>query len=184
MRNLLTLHGIPSDSINSAVEFLNSAPDATIQAFIKEFDLNLKGADALVAARFAADAIFRDAKAVDKVVGYVAKRMTGMAEKPATTPFRVVMVGGPVVDTSEVSVVPVVALGESDGRAEVAPAMVVKGRRGRKRRGDSAMCKAVKAIEASGAKEREALLQCIIAQGIKESSAVVYLWRYNKGERE
>ena len=78
MRNLLTKHGIPTDTLVNAVDFLNESDSCTVQAFNKEFGLNMRGDDALVAARFAADAVFRGATAVDKVVGYVAKRMFGI----------------------------------------------------------------------------------------------------------
>ena len=181
MRNLLTKHGIPDTTLIAAVDFLNVADEATVEGFIREFKLTMNGRDALAAARFAADAIFRGAGAVDKVVGYVAKMMTGFAPKPAARAVPVTMTGGPVVDMSEVVLVPV----EPTVREEVAPVIAVKGRRGRKRLGDSDFCKAVSAIE--GAPKdigREGLLNCIVAQGIKQSSAVVYLWRYNKGERE
>lgn len=178
MRNILTKHGIAATNLRDAVEFLNSADDSKVEAFNREFGLHMSGADALSAANFAADAIFRGATAVDKVVGYVAKRMTGMAVQAApVAPERMVVVGVPVVDTPEVTIVPVVVLSD-------APVVSVKGRRGRKRLGNSDFAKVVGIIEANAGQERRTVLDCIVAQGIKDSSAAVYLWRYNKGERE
>lgn len=182
MRNLLTKHGIPTTNLAAAVEFLNEAPESTANAFAAEFGLKMTGNEALTAARFAADAIFRGAGAVDKVVGYVAKRMTGMPASAApVAPVRVVMVGQPVVDNESVTIAPVVV---EAGTPTTAPTVKVKGKPGRKRLGNSDFCKAVAAIEASKSKDRQALLDCIVAAGIKQTSAVVYLWRYNKGERE
>jgi hypothetical protein len=186
MRDLLTKHRIPATNIVAATDFLNSADDSVIRAFIGEFGLNLNGSDAIAAARFAADAILRGAGAVDKVVGYVSKRMTGFAPKPAPAVSPVRIVGEAVVDTPEVIVAPVVEV-----RAEAVPVIKVKGKRGRPRLGNSDFCTAVKAIEAVGPKaERAALLAAVTSQAsskggnIKQSSAVVYLWRYNNGERE
>jgi hypothetical protein len=189
MRNLLTKHGIPADTLSNAVEFLTSADDATVRAFNREFGLTMTGSDAVSAARFAADAIFRGAGAVDKVVGYVAKRMTGMAASAAPVAAeRVVMVGAPVVDSPEVVIVPVVTIPTSpsvtckDGKVT---ALKVKGKRGRKRLGDSDFAKVVGIIEANPKAERQTVMDCIVAAGIKQSSAAVYLWRYHtKGERE
>lgn len=183
MRDLLTKHRIPATNIAAATAFLNAASDGTVAAFNSEFGLTPSREDAVAVARFAADAILRGAGAVDKVVAYVAKRMTGFAPKPVVTASPVTVVGVPVVDTPEVIVAPVVV--------NAAPSVKVPGKRGRKRLGNSDFCAAVAAIEAApkGA-ERAVLLDCIMAQAsskggnIKQSSAVVYLWRYGKGERE
>lgn len=185
MRDLLTKHGIPDTNIAAATAFLNSAPDKTVHAFIDEFDLSLDNRDVLTAARFAADAILRDAGSVDKVVGFVRKRMTGFVQKPEAPVVSVTtIVGEPVVDTPDVTIVPVIEAGP-------AIAVKVKGKRGRPRNGDSDFCRAVAAIEKVGpAAERDTLLAAVTAQQsskggkIKQSSAVVYLWRYGKGERE
>ncbi len=179
MRNLLTKHGIPTDTLSNAVGHLASVEDSVVEAFNREFGLTMRGNDALSAARFAVDAIFRGAEAVDKVVGYVAKRMTWMTEKPAVKPAPVVMVGVPVVDTPEVTIVPVVVMDHAE------TAVVVKGRRGRRRLGNSDFAKAVGIIEANSGVDRQTTIDCIVAAGIKESSAAVYMWRYHtKGERE
>lgn len=182
MRNLLTKHGIPTTTLAAAVEFLNSASDATVTAFNHEFGLYLTGDDGLTAARFAADAIFRGAGAVDKVVGYVGKRMTGQAVQAAPAPpARVVMVGTPVVDTPEVTIVPVVV---ADETGDVAPVVKVAGRRGRKRLGNSDFCKTARIIDANPKADRETIKALVVAAGIKEASVPVYLWRYyTKGER-
>lgn len=183
MRDLLTKHRIPTTNIAAASGFLSSASDETVAAFISDLGLSLSGSDALSAARFAADAILRGAGSVDKVVGYVAKRMTGTAPKPAVATSPVRIVGEPVVDTPEVVVAPVVM--------ETAPAVKMKGKRGRPRLGNSDFCTAVAAIEAAPkGSDRATLLSLIAAQSsakggtIKDTSAIVYLWRYNKGERE
>jgi hypothetical protein len=188
MRDLLTKHGIPTASLAAAVAFLNDAPASTITAFNAEFRLTPTDEDALSVARFAADAVFKGATAVDKVVGYVAKRMLGAApavDKPAP----VVMTGVPVLADVDVVVAPVLP---PVVQKEAAPAVTVKGRRGRKRLGNSDFCKAVAAIESAPAgAERATLLDLICAQAsanggtIKRSSAVVYYWRYHTlGERE
>lgn len=188
MRSILLQQGIPADTLADAVSFLNSAPDEAIESFNAAFGLTPDDSDALAVARFAVDAIFKGAASVDKVVGYVAKRMLGVAPKPDTKPAPVVMAGSPVVDNEDVTVVPVVVMPEV--REATVPAIKVKGKRGRKRLGDSDMCTAVKAIETAPGAERATLLDLICAQPsknggtIKQTSAVVYLWRYGKGERE
>lgn len=176
MRNLLTKHGIPTNTLTEALDFINESDTFSVQAFNKEFGLTMKGEDALVAARFAADAVFRGAASVDKVVSYVAKRMLGVAEKPAPAPAPVTVVGPAVVDTPDVTIVPVVVMGES--------AVVVKGRRGRKRLGNSDFCKTARIIDANPAADRDTIKALVIAAGVKEASVPVYLWRYHtKGER-
>lgn len=185
MRNLLTKHGIPADSLPGAVDFISAASEDAVLAFNAEFGITMTGHDAFTAARFAVDGIYRGAAAVDKVVGYVAKRMTGAPEKAVQKPVTVVMAGAPVVDTPDVTVAPVVAVTESDGRTEAVPVIKVKGRRGRKRLGNSDFCKAVAALGALPATaDRKTMLDCLVSKGIKRTSAVVYLWRYNNGERE
>lgn len=185
MRDLLTKYGIPSNTLVAAVNALNEASEETIEGFNREFGITTTGDDALSSARFAADAILRGADTTAKVVAFVGKRMLGQAAALAA-PTSVMVVGQPVVDTPTVTIVPVeeqpVAV---EAGAEAAPVVKVKGRPGRKRLGNSDMCKAVAAIESApkGAL-RDEVLNCIIAAGIKKSSAVVYLWRYNKGERE
>lgn len=178
MRNLLTQYGIPDTNLRDAVEFLNVADGSVIESFTGNFGLNLYGNDALTAARFATDAILRGAATEDKVKGYVSKMMTGGA---ARVHQRVTIVGAPVVETDEVVIAPV----EPVVREEVAPAIVVKGRKGRKRLGNSDFCKIVPVIEGAPKDAgRQGILNAIMAAGIKESSAKVYLWRYNNGERE
>ena len=185
MRDLLTKHGIPSDNLSAAVDFISAASEEKVSAFNAEFGFNLNDDDATTAARFAVDAIYRGAATVDKVVGHVAKRMTGAPEKAAAAPVTMVMAGPAAVDNSEVTVAPVEAVTEGDGQTEAAPAVKVKGRRGRKRLGNSDFCKAVSIIQSLPANaDRKTVLDCLVAQNIKQTSAVVYLWRYNKGERE
>ena len=177
MREILTKHGIPTTNLMEVSEFISSADYPTIRDFNREFGLHIGGRDdAESAACFAADAILRGATSVDKVVSYVSKRMTGQAAKPEPRAYTVVMAGPAVVDTPEVTIVPVVV--------SKANTVTVKGRRGRKRLGDSDFCKAVSIIEANPKADRETLKACIIAAGINNSSAGVYLWRYGKGERE
>jgi hypothetical protein len=172
MRDLLTKHGIPTDTLVSAVHFLNEAPDKTVKAFNAEFGLTPPAADALSAARFAADALFKGAT-VDKVAGYVGKRLLGLTPQPAPI---IIAAAPPIVETETVTVVQVAS--------EQSAFPTVKGKRGRKKLGNSDMCKAVAAIESADKKaDRQTILDCIVAAGIKKASAVVYLWRYNNGER-
>jgi hypothetical protein len=182
MRDLLTKYGIPTDTLVSAVHFLNEASEKTVKAFNAEFGLTPPAADALSAARFAADALsaarfaadalFRGA-AVDKVAGYVGKRLLGLTPQPAPI---IIAAAPPIVETETVTVVQVAS--------EQSAFPTVKGKRGRKKLGNSDMCKAVTAIESADKKaDRQTLLNCIVAAGIKQASAVVYLWRYNNGER-
>ena len=176
MLNLLNKHGIPADTISNAVCFLNSADDDIVTAFNHEFGLTMEGDDALSAARFAADAIFRGATSVAKVVGYVAKRMTGQADTPQAK--TVVMVGAPTVETA----VDIVQMHHTDPEGEL---VAVKGKRGRKRLGNSDFAKAVSIIQTNHLASRQTVIDCLIAANIKESSAAVYYWRYHtKGERE
>ena len=83
------------------------------------------------------------------------------------------------MDTDEVTIVPVVVLGEADGRT-----VVVKGRRGRRRLGNSDFCKTARIIDDNPKADRETIKALVIAAGVKEASVPVYLWRYHtKGER-
>lgn len=162
MRDLLTKHGIPATNINDAVEYLDSADYGALEAFSGEFGLV---GDAYEHAKHAVAAILRGASSVDKVVWYVTKQTAPAPAKPLT------IVGGPIVDNSTVMLVEVV---END----VEPVKAVA-----RRRRSSDFQRAVTAIEACGSVERSAWLAAMADIGIKKSSAVVYSWRYQNGER-
>lgn len=177
MREILTKHGIPTTNLMEASEYLAAAYPPDVKRFILEFNLAFPDDDdSESAACFAVDAILRGATTVDKVVDFVAKRFSGQALKPEPRAYTVVMAGPAVVDTPEVTIVPVVV--------SKANAVTVKGRKGRRRLGDSDFCKAVSIIETNPKADRDTLKACIIAASINNSSAGVYLWRYGKGERE
>lgn len=175
MQTIMTKHGIPTATLALAVAFLNDADATTVTAFNAEFGLTPSRNDATAVARFAADAVLRGADTIGKVSGYVFKRMTGVVTAPAP----IIIVAAPVVQTEDVTIVEVETL-------DAAPVVTLRGKRGRKKNGKSEFCKAVKVIQDSPATaSRRLLLDCMVAAGIKEQSAVVYLWRYKtKGERE
>jgi hypothetical protein len=178
MRDLLTKYGIPATNIADAAAFLNSASNGVVESFTKEFGLNLNTSESLTASRFAADAIFRGADTVGKVVGYVAKRMLGGPAPKSTGMVTMVLAGIPSVDNSNITVTPVMTIND----AATAP---IHGKRGRPRLGNSGFAKAVALLDTFGEEEeRSVLLDCIIASGINEKSAMVYLWKYKKGLRE
>lgn len=175
MRDLLTKHDIPDTTISAAVEFLNSAPDDAVESFTKEFGLSLNRTDTLSAGRFAADAILRGADSVDKVRGYIAKRMLGSPAPPVITITPVTLAGIPSVDNSLVTVTPMVM--------DEVPSAPIKGKRGRPK--SKAFANAATLLDGLAHKaERAVMLDCLVAAGINKSSAAVYVWRYNKGLRE
>jgi hypothetical protein len=176
MLNVLTKYGIPTDTLVKAVNYLNDAPEAVIASLNSEFNLSPPKCDALATARFVADAIFRGATA-DKIPGYVGKRLLGQVPAPAPTVVVMNADALPVIDETEEYVV-VQAAPTPEPALES-----VKGKRGRRKDGKSAMCKAVAIIEKNAKADRHTILDAIVASGVKQTSAVVYLWRYNKGER-
>ena len=177
MRHLLTKHGIPTTNLMEASDFITASYPPDVKRFLLEFTLAFPSDDdSESAACYAIDAILRGATSVDKVVAFVAKRFSGRDVKPEPRAYTVVTSGPAMVDTPEVTIVPVVVSG--------ANTVTVKGRRGRKRLGNSDFCKAVSIIEANPEADRDTIKACIMAAGINSSSAGVYLWRYGKGERE
>ena len=174
MRTILEQHTIPTTTIAAAVAAMTSMDDNLLVSFCNDFGLTPTADDALTTARFAADAVFRGAVDKAAVVAYVRKRLLGQAVVNAP----IIVIGVPVVDTPDLTVVQV-----TDAEPDTSAAPVKYGR-GRRKNGKSDFCKAVATIEAAGAAaSRETVLQCLVASGIKQTSAVVYLWRYGKGER-
>lgn len=177
MRDTLTKHGIPDTNVVAAVSFLNDADESVLNAFNHEFGLSPDEDDTLKVARFAATAVLNGAADVGAVKAFVSKRIIGIM--PVLN-APVMVIGVPVVDTPEVTVTEVVEV-SFDPTAPV----VVHGRKGRRKNGKSEFCKAVKVIEAQPeGVTRKTILDAIVAEGVKASSAIVYLWRYNKGERD
>lgn len=179
MRDILNKYGIPSNTLAAAVGFLNEQAEdedsEVVTNFNAEFGLTPNWEDAGMVARFIVDAILRGAEDIAAVKGYVTKRLTGNTP-PSIVGRPVVVAAAPVYEDSEVVVTAV---------EDVAPAVAVKGKRGRKKNGLSAMCKAVAIIEgyAKGT-ERQTVLDALVSAGINKSSAAVYMWRYNNGERD
>lgn len=180
MRTKLASLGVPADSLSAAVEFLNKADRSLHVEVCTAFGLNFDGADALTAARFVADACIRlgDGGSVDKVVGHVRRKMTGMAPTLPPPNAPVVVVGAPVVDNREVTIAPVIPLAKPQEEP-------VRRGRGRRKNGKSDFCKAVAIIEANMSGDRSVQIGALLKAGITKSSAAVYLWRYHtKGERD
>lgn len=180
MRTKLAEYGVPTASLPAAVEFLNTANEDKLTDICKGFGLTPKEADLLTTAKFIADACIRlgDGGSVDKVVGHVRRKTLGMATTLPQPNAPVVVVGAPVVDSPEVTIAPVVPLATPEQEP-------VRRGRGRRKNGKSDFCKAVAIIENAGTgAERETVLKAMIAAGIKQNSAAVYMWRYHtKGER-
>lgn len=170
MKHILTKHDFPTDTLRNAVDDMADASPVALAAFNAEFGIPN---DSLQAAQFAADAIFRGADTAEKVKAYVTKRLTVAPVVAAP----VVMVGVPVLETESVSIVHVEPV------TPLEP-VTVRGKRGRKKNGSSDFCKALDAIQTAPAgASRRTVLDCIIAKGIKESSAVVYYWDYHTNGR-
>lgn len=179
MRDILAKHGIPSNTLAAAVGFLNEQDEDSevIESFNAEFGLTPNYQDATMVARFAVDAILRGAEDIATVKSYVGKRLTGTSP-PTVVGRPIVVAAAPVYEDAAVVVTPV----EED---PTSIPVAVKGKRGRKKNGLSAMCKAVKVIEGFAAgTERQTIIDALIAANINKSSAAVYLWRYNNGERD
>jgi len=183
MRSKLTDLGIPADSLNAALEFLNTAPNALLSDLCVAFGLTPKLEDTLPTARFIADAAVRlgDGGSVEKVVSHVRRKMLGIAPPPPA-PVRVV---GPTVKTiADVVIAPVVEVKADAVEVEASPVVTPYAGRGRRRNGNSDFCKAVAIIEATGSAERGVRLAALLAAGYNKSSAGVYLWKYNSGARD
>lgn len=165
MKNILAKHDFPTDTLRNAVNDMDGASPVALAAFNAEFGIN---SESLAAAQYAADAIFRGADTAEKVKAYVTKRTAA----PPVVAAPVVVVGVPVLETADVTIVHV----EPVTPLDAAP---VRGKRGRKKNGSSDFCKAMEAIEAAPpGSSRRALLDAIVAKSIKEASAVVYYWDY------
>lgn len=176
MKELLKEYGIADTRLLDATKSIENISDDTLREFCGRFGLTPASADVPQTARLVADALLKGADSVDKVVGYVRKRMMGHVEKPVVLNAPVRIVGVPVVDNAEVIIAPVVPL---------AAVATIRPGRGRRKNGRSDMCKAVALIEAAGeAADRDTILASLVAGGLNKSSAAVYLWRYNKGERD
>lgn len=212
MRNILTAHGIPDTGfVCDAVEAIEKMPQCDAKEFLDEFNLTPVPADIKTFAFSAAAAIVQGATTVEQVVQYVASRVTGLpavnlspsigyvvskdptpfvgdyhAMKAHQHKFRTYRVEGGepmlfegAVDNSVDNDVD----NSDDIDGEVIAVDKPKGKAGRKR-GKSVFCKAVAIIEANPKADRETLLKLIMDSGVGKSSAQVYLWRYNKGERQ
>jgi hypothetical protein len=181
MRDLLTKHGIPATNLRDAVEFLTDKfendEELVVTTFLAEFKLTPQYDDMVSTAGHAVDAILRGAATVGKVVEHVGKRMIGLpvaVDKPVIVPAAPVMViADPVVDNEDVTVTPVAT----------APA-AVKGRKGRRKLGNSDYCRAVAILDkmlADGAQAtREQQKAALVAANMADKSANHYLWRYHK----
>lgn len=183
MKRLLIEYGIPMANMVEAMESVYHMSEKAQREFLQEFNLERVASDmVLPATRFAVDAIHRGADTPQKVVAYVAKRLMG--NPTVERPVQPTVVSGPTLSA------PVGDTGKTITATPVQPnakveGLVVKGRRGRKKLGNSDFCKAVGIIESNLGLSRKKVAELMVAANIKESSANVYLWRYHtKGERE
>ena len=184
MFTVLKKYGIPSKSLASAHAFVDSFTSIELNTFNGEFGFggNYTHRDPLVIAKSAVTAVFEGADSVDEIAGFIRNQIseTSFAQRefvPNMTfsglqGFRMT---GAAFTVGDIVVAPVM----TDGEAEP-----VTGKVGRKRRNNSEFCRAVTVLDAASKNlSRADLLQLVIAEGISKSSAPVYLWRYNKGER-
>ena len=178
MKTILNEFSINTERLDRACLSIDAMRTDIAQDFCGRFGLTPTYDDAHSTARYVADAVIRGADSVDKVVGYVRKKVMGQTVKPVTLNVPVTIVGVPIVDNESVTIS---AVTETD--PQTAP--VVRHGRGRRKNGKSDFCKAVAVIERLGASSnRDLLLNAMIADGLNKSSAAVYLWRYmSKGER-
>lgn len=177
LTELLVKRDIPTESVVRAVARVSTVPMPSIVALVEELEVRVDRKDYEKAAKNIVAAIIAGADTAAKVQEAVYKRIPKVAVVVA--PPRVLAVspvasGLPTVETNAMLATPV-------NPANVAP---VVGRRGRKKLGNSDFNKVVGILDANPNVGRDAALNLLIAAGIKKSSAVVYVWRYNKGERD
>lgn len=179
MKTTLNEFSVNTERLDRACLTIEAMNREKVLDFCGRFGLTPAYDDAYSTARYVADAVIRGADSVDKVVGYVRKKVLGQTTKPVILNAPVTIVGQPIVDNEVVTITPV-----ADTSPRTSPA--VRYGRGRRKNGKSDFCKAVAVIERLGAStERDLLLSAMIADGLNKSSAAVYYWRYmTKGERD
>lgn len=175
METFLSRYGIPTASVNRAVQSVNGLSNHTIAQMVKEFGLEISTDENHRAAKCIVHALLSGASDKDAVVNFVYKRVARLE---------------PVVQTAAVTVdsFQTVSVISSGGivatTAPLAAVSTITGKMGRQKLGNSAFNRAVTLLDESNHLSRSAKIDSLIAAGIKKSSAVVYLWRYNNGDRE
>lgn len=174
---VLGRYAIPMASVNRGVQSINDKSDATVKALVNEFRLEVAESDIDRAAKCIVHAILNAAQTSEAVVAHVYTRVPRAKPVAAATnpqyrmtiaPFGA-QVSVPVVESNVALALPVEMAETAAATVRVRPA--------------SAFSKAVELLEANKAISRAAQIDLLKANDIKESSAVVYIWRYNKGER-
>lgn len=174
---VLVRYAIPMVSVSRAVQTINDKSDATVKALVNEFKLEVAESDIDKAAKYIVHAILNAAQTSEAVVAHVYTRVPRVKPAAAATnpqyrmtiaPFGT-QVSVPVAESNVALALPVEV-------AETAAAKV-------RVRAPSAFLKAVELLDANKGIGRTAQIELLKTNDIKESSAVVYIWKYNKGER-
>ena len=175
MHTLLGRYGITTTSVNRAVQTVNTMSNSMIDAMVNELGLVVAPGDAHRVAKCIIHALMSGAVDKDAVVNFVYKRVPKLEVEVQTAPVVIDSVHGVSVISSGGIVATSAPLGVA------AP---ITGRLGRSKLGNSAFSRAVALLEDSQHLSRAGKLDLLVSADIKKSSAVVYLWRYNNGERE
>ena len=168
MKSILTDLGIPTASLAKAYDHLDVA-DGVPSKLLGRLSLVIKSEDAFDAARLAVRAIMAgDHMTMERVRAYVLKELV-----PSTPVSTRIFIQAVVLETPDVVV------------TTTAPDQFpVRVRKGRTRTGNSDFALTVPLIEQCKGLARATIIDRIMTERkIGKSSANVYLWRYNKGER-
>jgi hypothetical protein len=163
-------------SVSRAVQTINDKPDATVKALVNEFHLEVAETDVDRAAKYIVHAILNAAQTSDAVVAHVYTRVPRYKAPAAVATPQYNMTIAPF--GAQVSVP------EAEPDAPLAtPVVMADAVSAVRNRAPSAFVSAVALLDDNKTLARSAQIELLKTNGIKESSAVVYIWRYNKGER-
>ena len=170
----LKRYGIPAHSLNRAVQWVNTLSHHAVTRMVDEFGLQVDKSHEEKAAKCVVHAILNGAEDSEKVVAFVYTRIPKLVKTVPT-----------IVRTMEHLAPSFGNLGMMTVEAPLSTIIQEKmDNRGRRKTGNSAFCKAVELLDSAPTLSKAAQIDLLVANEIKKSSALVYHWKYCKGERE
>lgn len=171
LKALLVEHGITINSAARAVQDVNYLSPKAVKALVT--DLGLSVNDHVAAAKYAVNAILSGVEDLERIATYVYGK----------TPKAVVVVPSVYVSPSVTMVSPLGEINQGILPTHLIPNFEpVTVRKARRKNGNSGFDRSKAILLANPNATRDEQLKLLVAAGIVDKSAVVYLWRFNKGE--
>lgn len=169
LKAFLASNGIPTRSAAGAVNEVRFLDNRTVDAILAKVGVTV--VDRLQATRMVVNAIMTGCEDNDRIQTYVYSKVGKYVP-------RAVYVAPQAMLTPELG-----EISDSLKPYNLSTMQAVTIRKARRKTGSSGYDRSVTILDANPTAGRDERINLLVAQGIAKASALVYLWKYNKGER-